>query len=238
MRWIVITLVVINVAYFAWQQQFAAAPVPEIAKPFVATDEQLRLASEFSEDAEPAADVEEPLLSDEVVVEQTLSTTEVVPHPPAIACYSVGPFSLVNDISSTAKIFEGDNTIATQQRAAAERNQIGYWVYIPPQESLQAARMVLRDLQDKEVRDALIIAEGTKANAISAGIYNVEENAQERRDSIIALGYQAELEPLYRTQPQYWLDVELMESQAIPAKLWQKVSRRFPNITQTPRPCE
>jgi hypothetical protein len=240
MRWIVITLILINVAYFVWQQQFVSTPVAEISAPAAATDKQLRLASEINEVTAPVAvepSVDAPLMSAGINTEQHAPVTNEQRTPP-LACYSIGPFLLVNDVSNTANIFEGVEAIATQQRATAERNQIGYWVYVPPLESLQAARTVLRDLQEKEIREVLIISEGVKANAISAGVYNVEAQAQERRDSIRVLGYQAEIDPLYRTQPQYWLDVDLMKAQTIPSKLWQKVSRNFPNITQTQRACE
>ena len=238
MRWIVITLFVINAAYFVWQQQFVAT---QISATPATTDKQLRLASEVQEIATPVAEappVAEPPASTETKTEQKTPPVTETQRPQPLACYSIGPFMLVNDVSNTARIFEGTEAIATQQRATAERNQIGFWVYVPPLESLQAARTVLRDLQNRDVHEVLIISEGVKANAISAGVYNVEAQAQERRDSIRALGYKAEIDPLYRTQPQYWLDVELTKSKTIPAKLWQKVSKNFPNITQTPRSCE
>lgn len=255
MRWIVITLLVINAAYFVWQRQFAVDTAAVV--PTVVTDKQLRLASELNAVTAPVAPVaEQPhgansnddknrqqhavaVPSSNKGVETQSPAPAVDPVPSRLrACYSIGPFLLVNDVSSTAKIFDGVDGVATQQRATAERSQVGYWVYVPPLDTLQAARAVLRDLQNREIRDVLVISEGAKANAISAGVYNVEGQAQERRDAISALGYKAEIDPLYRTQAQYWLDVELMKSQAIPAKLWQKVVKNFPNITRTERPCE
>lgn len=242
MRWIFITLLFINAAYFIWQQQFAADQT-SAAAPHRASDRELRLASEAGAVPPMPRAEQSPPPPPSATVPAT--TTSAKTQPPAAserakprACYSIGPFLLVNDVSNTAKVFEGADGIATQQRAAAERSQVGYWVYIPPLDSLQSARTVLRDLQKREIREVLIISEGEKANAISAGVYNVEAQAQERRDVISALGYLAEIDPLYRTQPQYWLDIELMKTQTIPAKLWQKVSRNFPNITRTEHPCE
>lgn len=250
MRWIFITLLLINTAYFVWQQQFAADQA-SVTAPHRASDKQLRLAAERGA-TPPLPSADQPQ-SQSMVAAQTpprsvdvpATTTLAQVQAPAAserakprACYSIGPFLLVNDVSNTAKVFEGTDGIATQQRAAAERNQVGYWVYIPPLDSLQSARTVLRDLQKREIREVLIISEGEKANAISAGVYSIEGQAQERRAAISALGYQAEIDPLYRTQPQYWLDIELMKTQTLPAKLWQRVSRNFPNITKTEHPCE
>lgn len=254
MRWIVITLIAINAAYFVWQQQFSASPPNEVTA-VATTGKELRLASEVATPTPAAVEVPPPhaAVSDSNPgTQQHLSpppvtTTATVqppapvakePNPQPRACYSIGPFLLVNDVNNTAKLFEGVDGMSTQQRAAAERSQAGYWAYVPPLDTLQAARAVLRDLQDRGIREILIISEGARANAISAGVYTTEAQAQERRDAIHAFGYTAEIEPLYRTQPQYWLDVDVMKSQMIPVKLWQKISKKFPNITQAQRPCE
>lgn len=243
MRWIAITLLVINAAYFAWQQYDATYSVIDGATQHT-TEHELRLAAEVI--APSSVDVDSIDVPQSQVDGQQSAPSAPVAHESAIAtgratpraCYSIGPFLIVNDVSNIAKIFEEVDGIATQQRAASERNRPDYWVFIPPLESLQAARSVVRDLQQRQIRDVLIISEGVKANAISAGVYNTEAQAQTRRDSIRALGYQAEIDPLYRTQPQYWLDIELMKAQTIPVKLWRKVTKSFPAITKSERPCE
>ncbi len=251
MRWIVITLVVINAAYFIWQQQFMATPKVAISSS-PAMDKALRLAADVGKNPapdvsvvpEPAQPQEPPFNNAQQQVSTPPPTKTDEPPAPKIAppsiraCYSVGPFLQVNDVSNSAKIFAAAEGIATQQRAAAERTQAGYWVYVPPFDTLSAARAVLRDLQNREVRDVLVISEGAKANAISAGVYNAEAQAQERRDAIRAYGYRVEIDALFRTQPQYWLDVELMNTQTIPAELWQKVIKKFPDIKRTEQPCE
>lgn len=166
----------------------------------------------------------------------------VAPPPPPVrpkpkACYAVGPFYLVSDVGRAAAEFEKEG-VSAQQRAAAERKQAGFWVYIPPQPTLQEAREVLRTLKEKDIYDALIIAEGEKQNSISVGVYHVEPQAKQRQDEIKVLGYKAVVEPLYRTQPQYWLDLELKDAREIPLKLWNKVREDFPAITQSNRKCD
>ena len=93
-------------------------------------------------------------------------------------------------------------------------------------------------MKDNGVDDALIISEGSKANAISLGVYKTEELGQERKKSLAGLGYQSNVEPLFRTQPQYWLDLELMKSTQVPQKLWSEVMAGYPNIKQLRRKCE
>lgn len=162
---------------------------------------------------------------------QPLSTSS------AMACYSVGPFLLMSDIKAVSQLFELAD-INTQERAEALRKQVGYWVYVPPMASLQEARVALRQMKDNDVDDALIISEGSKANAISLGVFKTEELGMVRKNSITKLGYQSKVEPLFRTQPQYWLDMELAKSTRVPDKLWREVVAGYPNIKQLRRKCE
>lgn len=252
MRWVVIALILINAAYFVGQQIADAPIVPTVSSAI--PEKSLRLASEVavaSSDPVVTAAVEpssQESTSDDSQSEPEQGSGQQSPNveakkvPPVQesfkACYSIGPFLSVSDVSNTANIFEGAEGMATQQRAAAERTQAGYWVYIPPLDAMNSARAVLRDLQNRGIREVLIISEGEKANAISAGVYNTEGQAQERRDSIRVFGYKTEIEMLYRTQAQYWLDVELIKLSTIPATLWQKVVKKSPNITKTERRCE
>ncbi|MBI3772006.1 MAG: hypothetical protein HY272_04845 [Gammaproteobacteria bacterium] len=200
---------------------------------------------------EPAKVAEVPPLVPQVRAPESVTKVEPKPEikpvvtpppPPPVrskpkACYAVGPFYLVGDVGRAAAVFEKEG-VSAQQRAAAERKQAGFWVYIPPRPTLQEAREVLRTLKEKDIYDALIIAEGEKQNSISVGVYHVEPQAKQRQDEIKVLGYKAVVEPLYRTQPQYWLDLELKDAREIPVKPWNKVREDFPGISQSARKCD
>lgn len=155
----------------------------------------------------------------------------------AMACYSVGPFLLISDVKGIAQLF-GRSAISTQERSEALRKQVGYWAYLPPAVSGQLAQGVLRQLINNDVSDAVIISEGTKANAISVGVYKTEVLAKERQSFLAQLGYEAKIEPLFRTQPQYWLDLELMNITQLPEKLWSEITAGYPKIKQMRRKCE
>lgn len=232
MRLVALLLLLANVAFFAWQFQFAETRESEVAEPSVVgapmllwSEWQAQQSKEKSRQAQQrAAQKKEP--------PPTLG-----PHPIAKACFTVGPFSIVSDVNQAAALFDGE-TITTQQRAAAARRRAGFWVYIPPQGSLQAAREVLRYLQSKGIEDALIIAEGSKENSISVGVFSNSDKAHRRQESISKLGYSVEVEPLYRTQPQYWLDLELWQETTIPPQIWVKMERRFPSVTAQKHNCQ
>ncbi len=155
----------------------------------------------------------------------------------AMACYSVGPFLLISDVKAVGQLFER-SAINTQERSKAQRKQVGYWVYIPPAASSQLAQGVLRQLINNDVGDAVVITEGTKANAISAGVYKTEQQGRQKLTALAQLGYKAKIEPLFRTQPQYWLDLELMQLTQLPDKLWREVISGYPKIKQMRRKCE
>ncbi len=161
----------------------------------------------------------------------------VKPQSAAMACYSVGPFLLISDIKGVTQLF-GRAAISTKERSEALRKQVGYWVYIPPLANLQLAKGALQQMKQNDISDAMIISEGTKANAISAGVYKTEALGKERQNSLAQLGYEAKVEPLFRTQPQYWLDLELMNATQLPDRLWREVTAGYPNIKQLRHRCE
>ncbi len=159
------------------------------------------------------------------------------PTSAAMACYSVGPFLLISDVKVISQLF-GRAGIVAQERSEALRKQVGYWVYIPPAATRQLAHGVLNQIKENEFSDAMIITEGTKANAISAGVYKTEEIGKERQNTLVQLGYDAKVEPLFRTQPQYWLDLELMKSTQLPDDLWREVIAGYPKIKRLRHKCE
>ena len=234
MRLVVLLLLFLNVAFFAWQFQFAGQEnsiemrqPPSVGAPMLLWDEWKSQQEKLSNRS----------VEKQTIVLQKTSPPRLGLQPIAKACFTVGPFSIVSDVSLAASLFEGDE-ITTQQRAAASRRRAGFWVYIPPQGSLQAAREVLRYLQSNNVEDALIIAEGSKENSISVGVYANSDKAELRQKAISELGYIVEIEPLYRTQPQYWLDLELWKETIIPPRIWANMVRKFPSITAEKRNCQ
>lgn len=250
MKWVAITLLLLNGIFLAIQlnKQGKAVSVverfPFNGPPLVLVSEQQAQdkAIQPAEKNRPQQPLRAPAVKQapppEPAAPSFLSPAPVAkPGSNAIACYRVGPFLLVSDLRGVSRLFESGD-IVLRERAEALRKQAGYWVYIPPLDSLQQAREALRRMKDNGVSDVLIISEGSKANAISTGVYETEELGRERRESLGELGFQAKIEPLFRTQSQYWLELGLMKSTQIPAKLWREVSAGYPNIQQLRYKCE
>ena len=247
MKWIVLVLLVLNLSYCAWQTLgINHANAEDRASLWRPVGDRLLLWEEWEGDvasqetgsaSPPEAEPEPPPAVTAAAAPDVVDPEPAADEPRPQACYTLGPFYLVHDVSRVAAVFE-THSVTTQQRAAAERKQGGFWVFIPPRPTLRDARAVLRQLQGSGIRDPLIIAEGRRGNAISVGVYSSEVKAGERRDAILQLGYTAEIEPLQHTQPVYWLDVELWTRSEIPRDLWQTVADDFPNLTQKNIECD
>ena len=249
MKGVAIVLLLLNIAYAGWQYSgVGKPPQPVSAEPeekalllraekqiidAQQAEEKARIAAEKAKQKAARVAKAKPVPTKPLSNQSGSAVKRVMPQ----ACYTIGPFFIVSDVARVAKQIES-NGIITQQRAAAERKRVGLWVYIPPAETLQDAREILRQLQEKDIHDALIISEGAKANAISAGVYRVSGRAEARKAEINVIGYNAVVEPLYRTQPQYWLDLELFRQTWIPKKTWQTLSKEFPGIGQQKSACE
>ena len=248
MKWIALVLLVLNLSYCTWQTLgINHAKAEDRASLWRPAGDQLLLWEEWGGDevlqeagsaSPPEAEPEPPPVATAAVAAPDVVDPEpAADEPQPQACYTLGPFYLVHDVSRVAEVFE-TRGVTTRQRAAAERKQGGFWVFIPPRPTLRNAREVLRQLQGNGIHDPLIITEGRRANAISVGVYSSQVNAEERHDAILQLGYTAEIEPLQHTQPVYWLDVELRTQSEIPRGLWRIVADDFPNLTQKNIECD
>lgn len=264
MRWVVVALLVLNLGYFGWQ---SVAPAPVATAADIPPGKRLMLLVEQPEtmvrlngragtaipgtatdaghgptSTASVAEIEErPPLTEHVRKETAAGQAEDAKQTrkgkPALACYSLGPFASSADAGRAVAAVEKAG-LTVQQRAGTERKQVGYWVYVAPQKSLADARNVLRDLKEREIGDAIIIAEGEKENAVSVGVFPIQAQADERRARVEAAGYRVIVDPLYRTQPQYWLDIEFAPGEAAMEAAWAQVRRDFAEVGSQGRKCD
>ncbi len=190
-RAIVLLLVVMNLGAFAWWTLHADAhPAP------VATTQQ----------NVPAL----VLLSESDIARQAASSEELVAAPdPTSAtprCETIGPFA------TPVEVHRAMNALAPlvgriQYRQASGTVMHGYRVYVPALASRDAALEAARQLAAKGMSDYYVVTSGAQENTISLGLFNDLVNADKRRDSVRALGFDARLEPRLDDAQQYWIDV-------------------------------
>jgi hypothetical protein len=205
MRLLFLFLLLVNALIFSWynfnQQPLSAAPMS-----INTSAPRLVLISELPP--------EQP--SSIVVAEESPLTGEQEKPVPQKQCFTLGPFMNNEDVASaTEKLMLSGRPF--EKRASEKKEQIGYWVYLPPFKNRDAAIQVAEEfklLGDKHFYVVNTPAE--YANAVSLGVFQGKSNAQRRYRQLKNLGYDVKLQGRYRQNPVYWLDyTEEADSQQI-----------------------
>lgn len=188
MRNLFLSLVFINVLYFAWAHWVDVPPPPVV-------DTSVKLP---------------PLkLADEPAGKPAGPSPGAAVHPTALAakCLSVGPF---NDLDSSARataILKAKG-FATTQRAVEGQGADGYWVYVAGLTSQADADRTFAALEKAGIKDALLMPEAADAGRrISIGLYTDKSRAAKRAAAASAAGIKAEIGPRKIPVAVYWVDL-------------------------------
>jgi hypothetical protein len=195
MRALFLLLVLANLAFFAWarygsppENGLDPAPLTRQIEP-----EKLRIVG--PDDAPQAAPA-------------TLkSVAAAKPLPVLFACLEWGSFTLA-DAPRAEKALE---PLALGTRLAQRRTEeaAGWWVFIPPQGSRQAALKKAAELKALGVEDYFVVPdEGPQRWALSLGVFRSEEAAQARLATLRQQGVRsAAVGPRETVVPKIWLQV-------------------------------
>ena len=215
LRALLLLLACMNIGVASWwllHQPAQARPLPA-NEPGIAT---LVLHSESDRAAETlapaAATIAAPALSADAV------------------CQSLGPFETAASLRKAmdALLPKVERIQFREVEATALR---GYRVYLPAAADRAQALATARALSAKGIADYYVVTAGDQINTVSLGIFRELENASKRRDEVVALGYNAVVEP--RTEPvkQWWIDLA-----ALPGFDWHAVLGNLPLKAET-APC-
>jgi hypothetical protein len=204
MRAAFLALVLANLAVFAWQHYWpgdsGAAPVSRQVAP-----EKLKVVSPASlppASAAPKAPAAAPT---------PVSTPAAAPAS-ALACLEWGSFTLA-DASSAERALE---PLALGERLAQRRTeeQAGWWVYMPPQGSRQAALRKAAELKQLGVEEYFIVQEdGALRWALSLGVFRTQEAAMARLSALRGQGVRtARLGERDTLVPKVWLQVKSVDA--------------------------
>jgi len=122
-------------------------------------------------------------------------------------CFSLGPFHSSEERDEIrAQLVEVSAYISERQtRAQVEK---GYWVFLPPYQSLLEANRTLLSLKALGLKDIGVIFEGEWKNAISLGYFLRQKNASRRVKGLEDRGYTPSMRVQRQSEPRYWLDYE------------------------------
>jgi cell division protein FtsN len=205
MRWIVISLFVLNAAYFGWEfsrqektaQHSAEFSLPPLqGKPLVLLTERL---PDSNSSAPPAPVVVKPEPSP---VHREVDRVEVKKES---MCWSVGPVLAVEDAESLVRNLKVEGYESVMQSLEVSR-EVQYWVVLPPAQTRREAMDSLRELQSKKI-DSYLISSGELKNAISLGLFNKEQSAKGVLANVKEAGFNAELRQKERVQSEFWVRI-------------------------------
>jgi hypothetical protein len=217
LRWLVVGLLLCNLAYFFGVSGEVAASRGGVAKAGV-EGAHLKLLGEQAR--------KEPVGS--VVPAREASSRPV--------CHMIGPFKekiSARQIKDRLKAL--DVEVKTYQLQIPEKPD--YWVHLGPMRSRKEALDTLRELQSKKI-DSFLITEGELVNGISLGFFTREELAQavqrQRRDQ----GYEAKIRQIPRFSQQLWEVLDAEQYSRFSDALWQKVKSGTDGLELRKNSCD
>lgn len=216
MRWIVVSLIVINILALAGQllmprDDSTPAVRPPSTAPELAGTKPLRLLSEL-DPAELRAMSERDRIRPEP--SQSLEATQPL-------CTLVGPFPEL----LPAEYFV--ERLAALEVASAVQDveipgEVSYWVYLPPLDSRRQAFNRLRELQAKGI-DSYVIPKGDLENGISFGMFSQADLAQRRLEDMRSQGYPAEQQEITRSYKETWVVLPPGQAGRLGPETWQQM---------------
>lgn len=206
MRWIVFSLLLVNLAYFGWEFSQKAAPVAQYSgqeqlPPL--QGESLVLLTERLPDAASSAPPPAPVIvSEPGPVHREVEKVEIRKEA---MCVSVGPYKKEGEGRVLRKNLAAEG-VASELEVLELSREVQYWVLLPPEPTRKQAMQALRNLQAKKI-DSYLISTGELRNAISLGLFNKERSAKGVLASVKEAGFLAELRQKETVESEYWVRI-------------------------------
>ncbi len=183
MKWIVYLLLLANISFFAWHYQS------------VGRDER---RTEAEQQSRSEATVRLVMLKE--------AKTEAEVSVQLAQCRSLGPFKKRKQAEQVESLLQEQGEVLSL-RVSSDARRKGYWVYLSPLSSHDAARKKARKLKKKHhIKDIFIVGTGEKKNGISLGVFSRFELAYRRQSEIRKLGFDAQLSDVKLPTKEFWLD--------------------------------
>ena len=161
------------------------------------------------------------------------------PALPEGKCFTLGPFRDLDKLRSLTREIKSYVTEA-DFRGKEERGQAIYWVYLTPEKSRKEAIATGKRLKSKKIKDFYIIRDGAKVNGISLGHFRNKAGAYGLEKKVTKLGFDVNVEPIFKSYTIYWLDYKLAEDVTIPEKIFDKyiTNTNKDKVTRLKRECD
>ncbi|TPD48937.1 MULTISPECIES: hypothetical protein [Thalassolituus] len=191
MRWIVYSLIVINLG---------------IAGYFITRPTEDSIAR--TQDGNLGQGKTLVLLSEKQSGNLPVSQQPVRPDPGKKLCYALGPY--LDDLSARvaqARSLELGLTGLISQHKVPNLKDAEFWVHVRPLPSRGEAMTLLRKLQARSV-DSYIITQGDLADGISLGLFRQKSSADALQKKVTGLGFEdVAIREVGSTTTEFWVEI-------------------------------
>ena len=237
MRGLFLFVLLLNIAYVAWQTSVPAKD--SYANVSALHDvEPIILIRELGDDEQDeSVSVVETLALGVVEVESDSEVGDVSVVDAEERCFTLGPFRDKDKLQNLKKEIKS-YVVKTAIRVRDEKEDSVHWVYIQPEKNRRSAIELGKRLKSKKIKDFYIIREGEKNNGISLGHFKDISRAFGLESKVKKLGFNVQVEPMYKTYEVFWLDYQLLGDdipEAIVGEYIQSVNEA--KVTRLSRDC-
>jgi len=215
MRWIVISLMIVNVGVFIYAQFF------------LAKEKNIEQAAVAIESNSKASSVSIKLLIEAKASAADIQSIVAVPSAPTVKsvrqplCTLVGPFP---KLLSSEYFLEKLQSLGVRSevRSIVVVSKPGYWLHLLPEKSRKEALRRLSELQARGI-DSYVIPDGNLANGISLGMFSDKARALVMEKDIEEQGYKPKIVGVPREQKEFWVFLPEGEAAKIGDEKWLKM---------------
>ncbi len=172
MRWVVLLLLLLNVALFGYFERGGRRPAEMVAGHEAIQPEKMRILSAAELAGMPKKPEPEPAIP------------QPVPEP--VSCYEWGSFPS-ESVARARAILDGFSAQAELRQTASQEAK-RYWVYIPPLPNAEKAQAKSDEVQALGVAESYVVQEPKWRNAISFGVFKDEALATRLLEDLRAKG--------------------------------------------------
>lgn len=228
MRWVALSLVLLNVGYFAWGmfQQSRMSYHTRVGNG-VPREEAGRRLELFSERQQAQS-------SHQAVIAESSPPAPVSDED--TQCLFLGPFASAAQADQLQQRLFAIG-VSSRERADENDQQSDYWVHIPPLPSRDAAIRQLRELQAQKI-DSFVITQGELANGISLGLFSRKESATTVSRRLMEAGYPVAIKSLPKAPEKWWLELSDEEEGKLNERFWGEVAHQHPGLKKLKKSCK
>ncbi|AOS96811.1 Sporulation related domain protein [Microbulbifer aggregans] len=229
MRWIVLALLIANLAGFAWFRFFAEPAVETQSVGPAVEPEGARI--DLVQEVPPGAlAAQEP---------------KSAPVRQSVGKRAVREQSLCTIIGPVAEAYQGEDIVerlaalqvSAELREIEMEGQMRYWVYLAPLGTRREAFRRLRELQAEGV-DSYVIPKGSLTNGISFGIFSEPDRAEALATELQERGYPAQTREEPRTYLERWVVLATGGEGQLADAFWEQLQLDYPDMDRKQNLCQ